>query len=376
MNSDSGKCWGYWNEKESIHMNTHKFCFIICYNDDIYLQECQLYIQQLLLPSGYTVEFRTIKDAPSMTAGYDQGMDSSDAKYKIYLHQDVFILHKNFLEDILSIFQNNPKVGMLGMVGTKRLHDNGCMWSNPMRTGALRYCVLNTADDFFDIPLRPGRPYSPVQAIDGLLMATQYDIPWREDLFTGWDFYDVSQSMEFAKQGYHIGVPYQEIPWVLHDCGFLHLKEYHIYRKRFLEEYFPGRTEEIARCNTEPSSPSEETDHFKKQLFSRIKKGDVATAHTLLSSQLEKYQNEEDLCILYLLMQISLQEQSQQLPYILEPCKNQGDRWIFSHYQKIRLYLWRQKYNLPARQQQEAREYFTYWKVSKLALERISELVL
>ena len=27
-----------------------------------------------------------------------------------------------------------------------------------------------------------------VQAIDGLFMATQYDIPWREDLFGGFTF--------------------------------------------------------------------------------------------------------------------------------------------------------------------------------------------
>ena len=30
-----------------------------------------------------------------------------------------------------------------------------------------------------------------VEAIDGLLMATQYDIPWREYLFYMWVFYDV-----------------------------------------------------------------------------------------------------------------------------------------------------------------------------------------
>ena len=30
-----------------------------------------------------------------------------------------------------------------------------------------------------------------VEGVDGLLMATQYDIPWREDLFDGWDFYDL-----------------------------------------------------------------------------------------------------------------------------------------------------------------------------------------
>ena len=40
-------------------------------------------------------------------------------------------------------------------------------------------------------------------------MATQYDVPWREDLFDGFDFYDVSQSFEFRKAGYTVGVPVQ-----------------------------------------------------------------------------------------------------------------------------------------------------------------------
>ena len=58
-----------------------------------------------------------------------------------------------------------------------------------------------------------------VQAIDGLLMATQYDIPWREDLFQGFHFYDVSQSLEFQKAGYLIGIPNQANVWCIHYNG-------------------------------------------------------------------------------------------------------------------------------------------------------------
>ncbi len=41
--------------------------------------------------------------------------------------------------------------------------------------------------------------YEQVRVIDGLIMVTQYDLPWREDLFLGWHFYDVSQCLEFLK---------------------------------------------------------------------------------------------------------------------------------------------------------------------------------
>ena len=204
-------------------MRPEKISFIICYNDEMYLKECILYIRQLHIPEGFTIDILPISNATSMTSGYNQGMNRSDSKYKVYLHQDVYILNKNFIKDTLAIFKENPKVGLLGMVGTKKLPPNGCMWTTPCRTGKLRANIIHTIDNDFDIPISPSRPYTPVQAIDGLLMMTQYDIPWREDLFDGWDFYDVSQSMEFARHGYRIVVPYQSEPWTLHDDDFLHL---------------------------------------------------------------------------------------------------------------------------------------------------------
>lgn len=38
-------------------MNQQKFCFIMCSNDKIQADECQLYIEQLLIPEGYELRF-------------------------------------------------------------------------------------------------------------------------------------------------------------------------------------------------------------------------------------------------------------------------------------------------------------------------------
>lgn len=217
-------------------MDNQQFCFIICYNDTVFLAECLLYIGQLIIPEEYTIDIITIAEADSMTTGYQASMKASNAKYKIYLHQDVFILNKNFLQDTLQIFLQTPSIGMLGMVGTTKLPESAVMWESKNRVGALRSCSLNTTDDYFDIPIK-NKIYEQVTAIDGLLMMTQYDINWREDLFDGWDFYDISQSLEFQRAGYCIAVPYQKSPWVLHDCGFLHLKNYYRARDQFIEEY-------------------------------------------------------------------------------------------------------------------------------------------
>ncbi len=217
-------------------MDNRQFCFIICYNNMVFLAECLTYIKQLTIPDGFTIDVITIAEAGSMVSGYQAGMEASTAKYKIYLHQDVFILNKNFLHDTLQIFKQSPSLGMLGMVGTKKLPESAIMWESKNRIGALRSCSLNTTDDYFDIPIE-NTAYELATAVDGLLIMTQYDISWREDIFDGWDFYDVSQSFEFKRAGYDIAVPYQKVPWVLHDCGFLNLKNYYSARDKFIKEY-------------------------------------------------------------------------------------------------------------------------------------------
>jgi hypothetical protein len=80
--------------------------------------------------------------------------------------------------------------------------------------------------------------YQEVQCIDGLIMITQYDLPWREDLFNGWHFYDSSQSMEFIKSGYKVVIPRQSHPWCIHECGVTSLSNgYHDYRQAFINNY-------------------------------------------------------------------------------------------------------------------------------------------
>lgn len=80
--------------------------------------------------------------------------------------------------------------------------------------------------------------YMNASAIDGLFMATQYDVKWREDLFDGFHFYDVSQSFEFMQQGYEVGIAKQEEPWCIHKCGdHFDAEAYEKARQTFLANY-------------------------------------------------------------------------------------------------------------------------------------------
>ena len=116
-------------------MNDQKICFIACVNDDRYEQERLKYLNHLIVPEGYEVESLSVREAKSMTAGYNEGMHGSDAKYKVYLHQDVFIVNRNFIQDLLDIFTEKD-IGMIGMVGAAELPENSIMWNMP-RVGKL-----------------------------------------------------------------------------------------------------------------------------------------------------------------------------------------------------------------------------------------------
>lgn len=217
-------------------MNNHKICFIICYNDDLFLSECCLYIQNLEIPAGYEIDIISVGEAGSMTEGYQAAMLQSDARYKVYLHQDVFIINKRFLFDILDVFRRDSQIGMIGMVGSVRLPDSGVMWEGE-RCGAIySNKIIRELKSFFEFNIPQGG-YLEVEAVDGLLMATCVDIPWREDLFHGWDFYDISQCMEFQKAGYKVVVPYQMEPWCLHDDDIFTLTEYKHWQRVFLQHY-------------------------------------------------------------------------------------------------------------------------------------------
>ena len=216
-----------------------EICFIICTNDQIYAQECIYYINHLIVPENIQVNILTVEDAKSLASAYNEAMQYSKAKYKVYLHQDTFIINPHFIQDCVKLFRENPQIGMIGNVGVKEMPASGVMWDTDRYGMLYEQHIYETALLANAIP--KDLPYLEVDAIDGFLMVTQYDIAWREDLFTGWDFYDCSQSKEFIRQGYQVAVPNMKEPWCVHDCGFINLKNYDEEKEKFVWEYLQDR---------------------------------------------------------------------------------------------------------------------------------------
>ena len=212
-------------------MNEKSIAFITCVNDTIEYEEALYYIEQLNVPVGYTIDTVAVQQANCMAAGYQAAMQSCDAKYKIYMHQDVFIHNKDFLKKIIEIFQEDNQIGLIGMVGRKELPETLCVAAD-WDTGNITFNGGSIRQEPTE-----SEKIAEVEAVDGLILITQYDVDWRSDLFDGWDFYDISQCEEFRRAGYKVVVPYQDEAWCSHDNTYSHLEKYFFYQKVFCQEY-------------------------------------------------------------------------------------------------------------------------------------------
>lgn len=213
-----------------------KICFISCVNNKLQYEECLKYINSLSVPEGFCVETIQINNAKSMAAGYNEAMKKSNAKYKVYLHQDLFIINKNFIYDIVNTFNSSNKIGMIGCIGAKRFPESAVWWEAKLKSGKM-YNSYKGKMEFTEFGSCQDQTEL-VWAIDGAIMITQDDLGWREDLFDGWHFYDISQSVEFKLKGLEIAIPKQIEPWCIHDSGTVSIEELNKYRKVFLKEYW------------------------------------------------------------------------------------------------------------------------------------------
>ncbi|MBT2291613.1 glycosyltransferase [Paenibacillus albidus] len=217
-------------------MDINKICFITCLDDEIQYEESVRYIRSLIIPDNFQIEVIPIRDAEGMADGYNRAMNQSNAKYKVYLHQDVFIINPNFINDVILLFSENPNLALIGVKGGAKMPPSGMWWEGAKlygktyessRDNRMQLCVHNevTSD------------YESVEAVDGLILITQYDLTWRADLMKGWHLYDAAQCSEFIRRGYEVGVPNQQNPWIIHDSGPLNFNGFEQGRLAFLNEY-------------------------------------------------------------------------------------------------------------------------------------------
>lgn len=224
----------------SAEKDKNKAAFILCANDKRYVEEVLMCLQYQNIPENYRISVFVIYHAKSMAQGYNIGMAASDAKYKIYIHQDTFLYDTDYTKRIIHLLETSG-YQMLGVAGTEKMPGNGIWWDSPAQNKHLCLYQDWTLYMLRSVTDTPELPVIPVECLDGVLIATCIDLAWREDIFTNFHFYDVSQGMEFIKNGCRAGVINCEDAGVLHEVSVgkskLTQQAYEESRRRFIEEY-------------------------------------------------------------------------------------------------------------------------------------------
>ncbi|NLK94080.1 MAG: glycosyltransferase [Clostridiales bacterium] len=273
-------------------MNENKFAFITCVNNKNQYEESVHYINNLTIPEGYEIDIISVEETNNIFEGYNEAMNSTDAKYKIYINENILIVNKNFLLDILYIFKRNEEVGMIGIMGSEEI----------MPSGEFTNCygkIYEAYDEgiFKKESLNVNSRYKEVKVINESIIITQYDLPWRKDIFSGDDLYGAVQSIEFILKGYRVVVPNQYDPWCVHINENSEENNKSLNRDLFIKEYgkriFPLVSILIPTYNR--------PEYFKEALESAINQtypnieiiiGDDSTnnlTEQLIESYLQKY---------------------------------------------------------------------------------------
>ena len=104
-------------------MDNTKICFVACIDDDEYEKECLLYLGRLNVPEGYTIDYIGVRNVKSICAGYNEAIEASDARYKVYIKQGVYITETNFISHILDVFSDS-RIGMIGIRGAEKMSND------------------------------------------------------------------------------------------------------------------------------------------------------------------------------------------------------------------------------------------------------------
>ena len=187
-------------------MNEKKVCFISCINNAEQESRMIKNIGLLSVPEDYEIEFIGVTEVKSVCAGFNEAMESSDAKYKIYLSPDVEIRNINLVVDILKLFKQ-MNVGIIGTMGV-------CAMPSDM---ILQHGILYGPESNETIAVT--EDYMEVLAVTGDLMATQYNIRWDEENCEDDYLYSVFQCAKYRDKGYKVIVPRQNNGAWISDSG-------------------------------------------------------------------------------------------------------------------------------------------------------------
>ena len=229
------------NKRVQEMIDEYKIAIVVFDSDGISYKKIKQVANHCSLPENFQLDFVVIANAKNRMEAYNKAISQSNAKYKFYIDEHVALLQKNLFEKFIRLFSDNTKIGAIGCIGTTEIPLSGIAYQASLeKTYGSCFIGKNkilTQGVTFDGACKE------VQCIFDGLIATQYDIQWREDLFTSvYNCFDFSsQCIEFLRNDYKVVVISQEFPliWKNNDNYSATESEQQAFLKEYSADIFP-----------------------------------------------------------------------------------------------------------------------------------------
>ena len=241
-------------------MDRRKIAVLVRKADQARYDFCMVSLQNAEWPKGYAVEYFVIDAARPYAAQVNKILAETDAKYKIYINDDVCLVCKQAIREMLAIFQDE-EIAMLGIFGSQSLPVSGNPFDSSYKCGAV---YLPTEGDLSEV--RFGEATAAVVDVRCLLpsfFATQRDIPWDEYSYKRQYYAVLEHSCAMRRSGGRVVVSMLAEIWCAYQVPGVSLDVDEGERKRFFSAYHayitgtePEKMNTLYVCGEESEVPS------------------------------------------------------------------------------------------------------------------------
>ena len=238
-----------------------RFVFFVRKSDEVRYNTCLESLQALHLPVGYEAEIFTLTAETSYAAQVNRAQTLFNAKFKIYINDDIRLVCSDMLEKLLRIFKDES-IGMVSFMGSRSLSVDGNVLGVEDKQGAF-YIPMGRNLSEMRFGENSTESLADVRFILPSLFAMQMDLSWDEVYET--QYYAVlAQCRKFEEAGRRIVVSLAQDIWCAYQSRNIAFDAEEDDRTRFFARYHPylnpteseGEQITLYACGEETTLPS------------------------------------------------------------------------------------------------------------------------
>jgi len=219
---------------------------------------CMESLRNMNWPDGYEAELFVITQDRPYAVQVNEIMTAADAKYKIYINDDLCLVHPQMIEEMLNLFQDDS-IGMIGILGSTSLPVSGSVMDSPYKSGAV---YIPSEKDLSELRFNETSEAADVRFLLPSLFATQRDVPW-DEAYEKQYYAVLAYCRGMEESGVRIVVPHPQEIWctyqeksIAFDANEADRKTYFSRHHPYLDGTEPKEKNTLYACGEESEVPS------------------------------------------------------------------------------------------------------------------------